>query len=107
MFTRQEANIDVAAMKLTKKNSRRVYDGKQEEFLEFCYHIFGHEENCETINEKKVYVFMLYQCYRQKKGKGDKWSTGYCFRISDYDEVMNRVSNNCDEVIKDLLDYDM
>ena len=48
MFTRQEVNINVAAMKLTKKNSRRVYDGKQEEFLEFCYHIFGHEENCKN-----------------------------------------------------------
>ena len=50
---------------------------------------------------------MLYQCYRQKKGKGDKWSTGCRFRISDYDEVVKRVSKICDEVIKDLLDYDM
>ena len=30
MFTIQEANINVAARKLTKKNNRRAYDGKQE-----------------------------------------------------------------------------
>ena len=42
-----------------------------------------------------------------EKGKGDKWSSGSRFRISDYDEVINRVSNNSDEVIKDLLNYDM
>ena len=99
MFTRHETNINVAARKLTKRNTRRSYDCKQKECFEFCHHIFGHEENCETINENTVFGFMVYQFFRQKKGKGNKWSNGSRFRITDYDEIMNRVTKDSDEVV--------
>ena len=88
LFTRQEANINVVARKLAKQNTRRAYDSKQINFFEFCHHSFGHEESCETITDDKVYGFMVYQCPRQKKGKGDKWSAGSRFRITDYNEVI-------------------
>ena len=72
MFTRHDANINVIARKLTKRNTRRVYDCKHIEFFEFFIIFSVMEKIVKIINEKKVFRFNVYQCYCPKKGKGDK-----------------------------------
>ena len=42
-----------------------------------------------------------------EKSKYDKWSNGFRFRITAYNEVMNRLKTKREEVTKKLLDFDM
>ena len=60
MFAVQEAKINANAKELSKKNTRRAYDCKKIEFLEYCRHKFSHEDNCDNITVEKVFGFMIY-----------------------------------------------
>ena len=53
MFAIQEAKINANAKELCKENTRRAYDCKQIEFLEYCRHQFSHEDNCDFITVEK------------------------------------------------------
>ena len=90
-------------MKLSKENTRRAYDYKQIKFLEYCLHQFSQEDNCDFITVEKVFGFMIYQCYRTKKDKGDYCVSGSRFRIDDYNQVIGRVNLGSQEVKKMLL----
>ena len=103
MFAIQEAKINANAKELCKENTRRAYDPKQIEFLEYCRHIFSHEDNCDFITVENVFGFMIYQCYRTKKDKGKYWVSGSRFRLDEYNEVIERVNLESQEVKKNCL----
>ena len=69
MFAIQEAKINANAKELCKENTRRAYEPKQKEFLEYCRHKFRNDDNSDLITFEKVFGFMIYQCYRTKKDK--------------------------------------
>ena len=100
MFAVQEVKINANAKELSKENTRRAYDCKQIEFLKYCRHQFSHEDNCDFITVEKVFGFMIYQCYRTKKDKGEYWASGSRFRIDDYNKVFGRVNLGSQEVKK-------
>ena len=105
MFAIQEAKINANAKELCKENTRRAYEPKQKEFLEYCHHKFRNDDNSELITFEKVFGFMIYQCYRTKKDK--KWVSGSRFRIADFNEVIGRVNLESEEIKTNLLDFNM
>ena len=53
MFAIQEAKINANAKELCKENTRRAYEPKQKEFLEYCRHKFRNDDNSDLITFEK------------------------------------------------------
>ena len=108
MFSQEKSVVNVLAKEYEKANTRRAYDSKQIEFIEFCKHVYAKHDDWETITETKVYGFMLYQCHRaSKKGQGEKWKEGTPrFCSHDYDNVLDSIKNG-EVKTKNLLQFSM
>lgn len=57
-----------------KDNTKIAYDPKREEFRQFCDYKYGHlqAEKRYHIDNDKVYTFMWYQSFREKKPQGGR-----------------------------------
>ena len=89
-------------------NTKRCYDPKKLEFLQFCKSVFSDEENPELVTEQKVFIFLFYQAYRSKKKKKRKTSTSQSvlhFSRALFDTVMTKYNISDDPII--LTDADM
>ena len=49
------------------KNTARAYDPKSLEFLNYCKSVFEDKIDAEVITADKVFGFIFFQAYRQKK----------------------------------------
>jgi len=49
---------------------------KLDEFSEFCYAYFASTSYPVHVTYKKVYMFMFYQAFREKKSKRGRWRSG-------------------------------
>ena len=108
MFSQEKSVVNVLAKEYEKANTRRAYDSKQIEFIEFCKHVYAKHDDWETITSAKVYGFMLYQLHRtSKKSQGEKWKEGTPrFRSHYYDKVSESI-NKGDMSTKNLLQFSM
>lgn len=70
------------------KNSSKSYDGKVAEFFQFCDLVFPMDPYKYCLNFDKVYKFMFYQSFREKKAYGgnkDHIRNGIYFDKEAYD----------------------
>jgi hypothetical protein len=55
-----------------RKNTALAFDPKQQEFQEFCEHVYSQDPYKYTIDSEKCYRFMFYTAFREKKPMGKK-----------------------------------
>jgi hypothetical protein len=53
-----------------RKNTALAFDPKEQEYREFCDHVYPHDSYRYTINSDKCYKFMFYTAFRDKKATG-------------------------------------
>jgi Centromere DNA-binding protein complex CBF3 subunit, domain 2/Transcriptional activator of glycolytic enzymes len=73
-------------------NTRKALDPKQQEFEQFCDYIGGNDIYRYNLNFDKVYKFLYYQTFREKKKAGGDRAArkrGEYFNIEDYRSVVN------------------
>jgi hypothetical protein len=70
-------------------NTTNAYDGKVNEFLEYCVALFPEGPYRYTIDSTKIYKFMFYQAMRPQRKRGGKGGTRQQFSLTDYNEVMD------------------
>ena len=72
------------------ENTMQAYDGKTEEYYEYCDVLYPHKRNRYILNPTYVYRFIFYQAMRPKKKRGRRPSKriGGHFDLELYKETM-------------------
>ena len=55
-------------------NTKKAYDPKKKEFLQYCDSVFGSETNPRIVTEEKAYGFICYHAHREKTKKRESAS---------------------------------
>ena len=75
-------------------NTNRAYDPKMLEFKQFCASLYGNDYLAPIVTEEKIFAFLFYQAYREKKTKKSRQlctdSTVSRFDREDYNEVTKK-----------------
>ena len=76
-------------------NTALAYDPKEEEWRQFCAHVYKNDSTAIILNGDRVYRFLFYQCFRELKKRGGKkgggrWSV--VFDTTDYDQLIKSCS---------------
>ena len=69
------AMVKQGAKDLEKKNTLRCYQPKKLEFFQFCDSVYHQDVQPEIITGDKVFTFLFYQAYRQKRTNRQRIST--------------------------------
>ena len=96
-FPGLSALVRQGAKDLEKQNTIRCYEPKKFEFLQFCKSVYNMEIAPEVITEDKVFTFLFYQAYRQKKSTRQRLSTTNAnvarFDRGSFNDVIKRYTN--------------
>jgi hypothetical protein len=68
-----EARLRQDTSELVPQNTDQAYDPKITEFLQFCKLYSNNPRGgvqCDTVTPEKIFKFIWYQCYREKKPPG-------------------------------------
>ena len=62
-------------------NNKLAFEPKKEEFKAFCTMVKGGESDATQflVTKEKVYEFMFYQAFQEKKKQGGKCKRGECW----------------------------
>jgi hypothetical protein len=74
------------------ENTSQAYDGKAEEFVEYCIALYDEGPYRYVIDAHKVYDFMFYQAMRTKRKRGGKSGKRLEFNLEDYEMVKAKYS---------------
>lgn len=75
---------------VAKPNTKKAYEPKEAEFLEFCHEVYGNSDAPLHVNFDKVYRFLFYVSHRQKRKRGKKKATSgrsSRFNLVEYNQV--------------------
>ena len=90
-------SIGVASEKAKPKNTKKAYNPKKHEFMQYCDSVFGEETNPRIVTEEKCYGFISYQAHRGKTLKENYKSTSdpsvIRFDKEDFDRVMSKIQS--------------
>jgi hypothetical protein len=92
--------VDQQTKQLRRHNTAVAYDPKVLEFKSFCSFVFSCEPEFvrDLVTPDKVFNFMFYQCYREKRKAGGKGKgSGGTFPVVDYNRVMDQYRNTSRE----------
>ena len=82
---------------LEKKNTVRCYQPKRFEFVQFCESVYHQDVQPEIITDDKVFTFLFYQVYRQKRTNRQRISTTDShvvrFDRASFDDVIERYTD--------------
>ena len=85
-----------AVLRMTDENrpvaTLLAYDGKKQEYLEYCDAIYPHDPYRRTLEASKVYRFMFYQAMRGKKRRGGKPKPSERQQKCAFDEPLYRAT---------------
>ena len=73
----------------------RVLDPKKIEFKEYCIHTNPNDPFPFHLTFEKVFFFMFYQAFREKKAPSNRWKAGQQrFNTKEYDDMMAVYTGN-------------
>ena len=74
---------------LRPDNTAKAQDPKEEEYMQFCDALYPHDIHRYVLNSDRVYRFMFYQSFREKKRVGGRPTieTNF-FDVDGYNDVM-------------------
>ena len=76
-------------------NTKKVVDPKRLEFEEYCHHAHPNDQFPLHLNFEKVFFFMFYQTFREKKESKSRWKQGQeRFNRKEYDEMLGSYITN-------------
>jgi hypothetical protein len=79
-----------------KLNTAKSYEPRVMEFREYCDFVFSDlgAECRYTVTHEKVYPFMFYQCFREKKPRhASRHSSNFHFNHEDYIAIHHKYSS--------------
>jgi hypothetical protein len=78
-----------------KLNTVKSYEPRVMEFREYCDYVFSDlgPERWYTVTHEKVYPFMFYQCFREKKPHASQRSSNFYFNHEDYIAIHHKYSS--------------
>ena len=77
---------------LRPTNTAKAMDPKIEEYFQFCETVYASDPYKYNLSYEKVYRFMWYTCFREKKQRSATKamrSSGISFDVDGYNELMN------------------
>lgn len=78
----------------TPENTLKAMTPKIQEYFEFCEALYNHDPNPSHLNFEKVYRFMYYVAFREKRKQGGRRSRGVRGIVPKFDmEEYKRVTN--------------
>ena len=96
-FPGLSALVKLGAKDLEKKNTLRCYKPKQFKFLQFCESVYHQDVQPKLVTEDKVFTFLFYQAYRQKRTNRLRISTTDSqlvrFERASFDDVIERYTD--------------
>lgn len=96
-FPGLSALVKLGAKDLEKKNTLRCYKPKQFEFVQFCESVYHQDVQPKLVTEDKVFTFLFYQAYRQKRTNRLRISTTDSqlvrFERASFDDVIERYTD--------------
>ena len=84
--------VDTSALHRPER-SQVVYDSKTAEWEQFCQYVYKTSPFVYNLSADKIFRFMFYQAYRNKKKRGgnkEKRTTMSRFDSAQYEEVMSQ-----------------
>ncbi|KAG7337517.1 centromere DNA-binding like protein [Nitzschia inconspicua] len=91
-----------------RANTARSYEPRVEEFKAYCDVVFSGlgPERRYTVTHEKIYPFMFYQCFREKKAPASRGAKIPRFNHDDYIAIHNKYSSlTQDQRVEDPKDH--
>ena len=99
------SRLEDVALRITQgerpANTSLAYDPKEEEWRQYCRHVYPHNRTAEILNKDRVYRFLFYQCFREMKKRGGRRGGGRWAQVFDtesYDSLMRSVDTGADQL---------
>jgi hypothetical protein len=54
------------------ENTKKAFEPKMKEYFEFCKTVYPHDPHFNILNRDKMYRFMYFQAFREKKKRGGR-----------------------------------
>ena len=73
-------------------STQKQFDGKILEYQDFCKKCYPDDMHKHVLNSEKMYRFMFYQTFREKKPRGGTKASrceGPTFNKAEYDRIMS------------------
>lgn len=74
------------------ENTKKAFEPKMKEYFEFCKTVYPHDPHFNILNRDKMYRFMYFQAFREKKKRGGRRSDNAnkpAFDVEAYREVVS------------------
>ncbi len=74
------------------ENTRKAYEPKMKEYFEFCKTVYPNDPHFNILTREKMYRFMYFQAFREKKKRGGPRSLQAnkpAFDVEAYDKVVS------------------
>ena len=73
-------------------NTAKQFDNRLLEYFDFCDKVYPHDQYRHTLAADKMYRFMWYQCFREKKTRGGSLASrtvGAKFNLAEYQKLLS------------------
>ena len=78
------------------ENTKKAYEPKMKEYFEFCKTVYPTDPHFNILNRDKMYRFMYFQAFREKKKRGGRRSSNANKPAFDVDAYRDVMSSNLD-----------
>ena len=84
-------------------NTSKAQDPKEEEYMQFCDALYPHDVHRHVLNADRVYRFIIFQAFREKRRRGGRRGLGdqaNFFDLDAYNTVMDSTGGTTGNVVE-------